>query len=211
MGRCSGCNKRLVIKAGPGVTIAGAGTAETPLIITAESDGGGGVSGWSPGDVKYSAAAGAPPGWLIADGSPVSRTSYAALWAAMGSPDTGDGNTTFNLPDLTGRFPIGADSTHLLHAVGGAVNVLMTEDMVAGHVHTIESGGAHDHRTGHNDSDGGSASTFREGNGTGKTVDTSLVLSDGSHGHTVDKTPTGTPDPIPTMPPWTALTALVKT
>src|SRR2546421_10755651 len=45
-----------------------------------------------------------PPGWLPADGSEVSRTQYAALFAAIGTTyGAGNGSTTFNLPDLRGR------------------------------------------------------------------------------------------------------------
>jgi microcystin-dependent protein len=51
-----------------------------------------------------------PLGWLLCDGSPVSRTTYAALFAAVGiSFGGGDGVATFNLPDLRGRFLRGAD------------------------------------------------------------------------------------------------------
>lgn len=47
----------------------------------------------------------APTGWLSADGSAVSRTTYAALFAAIGTTfGAGDGYTTFNLPDLSGYF-----------------------------------------------------------------------------------------------------------
>ena len=43
----------------------------------------------------------APTGWLLCDGSAVSRTTYAALYAVIGTTyGSGDGNTTFNLPDL---------------------------------------------------------------------------------------------------------------
>src|SRR5690349_17632806 len=42
-----------------------------------------------------------PPGWLIADGSEVSRTQYADLFAVIGTTyGAGNGTTTFNLPDL---------------------------------------------------------------------------------------------------------------
>lgn len=52
---------------------------------------------------------GAPSGWLLCDGSAVSRTEYATLYAAIGDTwGAGDGSTTFNLPDLRGRAPIGA-------------------------------------------------------------------------------------------------------
>jgi microcystin-dependent protein len=50
----------------------------------------------------------APSGWLAADGSAVSRTTYSALWMALGTTSSpygqGDGSTTFNLPDLRGYF-----------------------------------------------------------------------------------------------------------
>lgn len=46
----------------------------------------------------------APDGWLFCDGSAVSRTTYAALFAAIGTTyGAGDGSTTFNLPDYRGR------------------------------------------------------------------------------------------------------------
>lgn len=51
----------------------------------------------------------APSGWLLCDGSPVSRTTYAALFAAIGTTfGPGDGSTTFNVPDIRGRTTIGA-------------------------------------------------------------------------------------------------------
>ena len=51
----------------------------------------------------------APSGWLLCDGSAVSRTTYAVLFAAIGiNFGGGDGINTFNLPDLRGRSPIGA-------------------------------------------------------------------------------------------------------
>jgi microcystin-dependent protein len=51
------------------------------------------------------AGAVAPAGWLMCDGSAVSRTVYASLFASVGTGyGTGDGSTTFNLPDFRGRF-----------------------------------------------------------------------------------------------------------
>lgn len=64
---------------------------------------------FSVGDLKWSAAANAPTGWLLCDGSAVSRVTYAALYAAVGVAfGAGDGSTTFNLPDYRGRAPLGA-------------------------------------------------------------------------------------------------------
>jgi microcystin-dependent protein len=54
----------------------------------------------------------APTGWLLCDGSAISRTTYASLFAAIGtSHGYGDNSTTFNLPDFRGRFMRGVDGT----------------------------------------------------------------------------------------------------
>lgn len=50
-----------------------------------------------------------PDGWEFCHGQAVGRVSQARLWAALGSPNTGDGSTTFNLPDLRGRTLFGRD------------------------------------------------------------------------------------------------------
>jgi microcystin-dependent protein len=64
---------------------------------------------FAPGDLKPSASANPPAGWLLCDGSAVSRTGYAALYQAIGVAfGAGDGNTTFNLPDYRGRALVGA-------------------------------------------------------------------------------------------------------
>lgn len=53
----------------------------------------------------------APTGWLLCDGSAVSRSTYAALFSAIGTAwGAGDGSTTFNLPDMRGRVPAGLDN-----------------------------------------------------------------------------------------------------
>lgn len=52
-----------------------------------------------------------PEGWLICDGSAVSRITYSALFTAIGTAyGAGDGSTTFNLPDLQGKVVVGVDS-----------------------------------------------------------------------------------------------------
>jgi hypothetical protein len=51
----------------------------------------------------------APDGWLLCDGSAVSRTTYARLFAAISTTyGNGDGALTFNIPDLRGVYPRGA-------------------------------------------------------------------------------------------------------
>jgi len=63
-----------------------------------------------PGIVGYTAASAPPPGWLKRNGAAVSRTTYAALFAAIGTTyGAGDGTTTFNLPEARGEFDRGWD------------------------------------------------------------------------------------------------------
>lgn len=62
----------------------------------------------APGEVTMYAGSVAPAGSLLCDGTAYSRTIYAALFAAIGTTfGTGDGSTTFNVPDLRGRMAIG--------------------------------------------------------------------------------------------------------
>lgn len=61
----------------------------------------------------------APEGTLYCNGAAISRTTYSELFAAIGTTyGAGDGSTTFNLPDLRGKWMMGADAEH---AVGEEV------------------------------------------------------------------------------------------
>ena len=64
----------------------------------------------------------APTGWLLCNGNAVSRTTYSALWTALGQTSSpygqGDGSTTFNLPDTRGRVPMGSGTGLGLNASG---------------------------------------------------------------------------------------------
>ncbi|MBF46076.1 MAG: hypothetical protein CMD38_07410 [Flavobacteriales bacterium] len=66
----------------------------------------------------------APTGYLLCDGSAVSRTTYADLYTAISTNyGSGDGSTTFNLPDLQDRFPVGKGSTYSLNNQGGVSSI----------------------------------------------------------------------------------------
>ena len=57
------------------------------------------------------AGAAAPTGWLLCQGQAISRTTYAQLFSVIGTTyGSGDGKTTFNLPDMRGRVAVGSDS-----------------------------------------------------------------------------------------------------
>ena len=79
-----------------------------------------------------------PSGYLLCDGQTVSRTTYAELFAVIGTAfGTGDGSTTFNVPDLRETVPVGAGrmtgrdvGAHDVYVVGG-----FKDDQLQGHWH----------------------------------------------------------------------------
>ena len=86
-----------------------------------------------------------PTGWLLCDGSEISRTAYADLFALVGTTyGAGDGVSTFLLPDFRGRTPIGyglgsgLTITHVLAETGGEETAVLTQDQLASHRHAYE-------------------------------------------------------------------------
>ena len=90
-----------------------------------------------PGAVTAFAGPSAPAGWLLCNGQNVSRTTYAALFAAIGTTyGAGDGSSTFTLPNLTDRVPVGVSNTIALGTTGGSKTVTLTEAQLPSHTHT---------------------------------------------------------------------------
>ena len=87
------------------------------------------------GAIKPWTKATAPAGYLLCDGSAVSRSTYAELFAVIASTyGGGDGSTTFNVPQLQGKMPQGYDgNTYNLAGTGGAntVTVAVTNNQSA--------------------------------------------------------------------------------
>ena len=80
----------------------------------------------------------APNGWLLCDGSAVSRSEYADLFTAIGTTyGAGDGSTTFNVPDLAGRVVIGVSDNHALGSTGGEASHTLSESELPAHVHEV--------------------------------------------------------------------------
>lgn len=88
------------------------------------------------GTVAHFAASTAPAGWIKANGAAVSRTTYAALFLAIGTTyGAGDGSTTFNVPDLRGEFVRGLDDGRGVDS-GRALGASQT-DAMQGHFHGV--------------------------------------------------------------------------
>ena len=87
-----------------------------------------------------------PGGYLICDGSAISRTTYATLFSVIATTyGAGNGSTTFNLPNLVNRMIYGADES--VGITSGNSTATLTNDNLPSHSHsiTIDSGGAHTH------------------------------------------------------------------
>lgn len=161
-----------------------------------------------PGAIMHFATANAPTGWLKANGALVSRTTYARLFAAIGTlHGVGDGSTTFKLPDLRGEFIRGADDgrgvdsgrtvgssqgqsyqththTSTMTTAGQHTHVSST-DSTGGHLHpiTISAGGVHGHS--------GSTSSNGLHNHAARTGDTGINQGSGNFTITYDGAPSG--------------------
>lgn len=78
----------------------------------------------------------APTGFLMCDGSAVSRTTYAALFTAIGTAfGGGDGSTTFNVPDLRARAPYGKAASGTAGTLGGTFGALDHTHTGPSHTH----------------------------------------------------------------------------
>ncbi|WP_088177978.1 phage tail fiber protein [Azonexus hydrophilus] len=137
------------------------------------------------GIVSYFATSTAPAGYLKANGALVSRTTYAALFAVIGTTyGAGDGSTTFKLPDLRGEFIRGWDDARGVDT-GRAIGSAQT-DQNKSHTHTgsAASAGAHTHtipKSGGGESSGASTWGYAE-NTYGAQPYTG---SSGAHTHTL--------------------------
>ena len=98
------------------------GNADTATNATNDGNGNNIANTYLPavvGAVVAFAGSTTPDGWLLCDGSAVSRTTYAALYAVIGTTyGSGDGSTTFNLPNLTDKFIQGNATSGTVKSAG---------------------------------------------------------------------------------------------
>lgn len=141
------------------------------------------------GTVSPFAGSSAPSGWLLCDGSAVSRTTYADLFSVIDETyGVGDGSTTFNVPDLKGRVPVGYDSGQTefdaLGETGGEKEHTLTEAEMPSHTHDLGI------------SKGGTGSTY----GVGNTFGVGTSTSGSTGGDTAHEN----------MPPYITMNYIIK-
>ena len=135
-----------------GIVNRAAKTIWAMLTVAHNTDGSHQADALNPsGAMVMFGGASAPTGWLLCDGAAVSRATYATLFAAIGTTwGVGDGSTTFNVPDMRGRAPIGAGTgsgltPRTLGSKLGEENHALTLAENGSHAHT---GGLHTHTGG---------------------------------------------------------------
>ena len=83
----------------------------------------------------------APDNWMLCQGQAISRTIYAQLFAIIGTTyGSGDGTTTFNLPDFKGKTGVGKSTSGIFNTLGNTVGTetnTLTIEQLPSHKHTI--------------------------------------------------------------------------
>lgn len=181
------------------------------------------ANGMPAGSIIAYGGASVPNGWLECDGSAVSRSTYSALFTAIGTTwGIGNGSTTFNLPDLRDKVPMGASGTKALGSSGGAASVTLTTPNLPAHNHTvtIDTSSTHTHdidavklNSTNNGFLAGGAETGVPKTVVGQTPVNGDVTSaaGGAHTHTNSVSNTGTGTSFSILPPYGAVKMLIKT
>jgi microcystin-dependent protein len=104
-----------------------------------------------------------PSGWLSCQGQTLNISDYSSLFNVIGNVYGGDGVTTFGLPDLRGRIPLGMNNSYSLGSTGGSETHTLAISEMPSHNHTgtINSVGDHTH-TGTVDSVSGHTHTYQD-------------------------------------------------
>jgi microcystin-dependent protein len=159
-----------------------------------------------PGDMKMAAYDdSAYPGWQKCDGTAISRTDYSDLWDTIGDEfGVGDGSTTFNVPDMSGKIPIGigvdTDWDEIADETGDKVKTILEANLPE-HAHsggdlTTDDPGDHTHTLAKKQGAGGNMARISTGVSTGGLDETtsSGVGNAGAHTHVMDSGTTGVGD-----------------
>ena len=167
------------------------------------------VDGVLAGFIQMYGAASAPTGWLLCNGAAVSRSTYATLFALIGTTyGAGDGSSTFNVPDMRDKFPVGSGSTYALNATGGSA-----DSTLPSHTHTATvTDSGHFHLEGSTVQYGVTTSTAR-GNRSGDTESSgkSFNTESATTGITVANSTEGSSPTNTNLPPYRGINFIIKT
>lgn len=174
-----------------------------------------GIEGTATGTILPWSAASLPSGFLECAGAAVSRSTYSALFAIVGTTyGAGDGSSTFNLPNLADNVPVGKSNNKALASTGGAntvaatgnvggstANATLSESQLASHSHSVNlsvnTGPA-------------AVSTIARGfNAPSGSKNTNSAGSGNGHSHNMSATFSG--DSTSVLQPYIALIYIIKT
>ncbi len=95
------------------------------------------------GEIRLFAGNFAPLNWMFCDGSVLAISQNETLFNLIGTTYGGDGQTTFNLPDLRGRVPVHQGSFQgnpfIIGQIGGTESVTLTVNQIPGHSHAPQA------------------------------------------------------------------------
>jgi microcystin-dependent protein len=150
-----------------------------------------------------------PTGFLECDGSAVSRSTYADLFAIVGTTyGSGDGSTTFNVPDLQDNVAVGKSGTKNLASTGGANTVTATGNVGGSTANaTLTTAQLATHS--HNQGSSGGTSTPNVGGQASSVSATGNTGSSEGHSHNMSATFTG--DATSVVQPYLTIIYIIKT
>ena len=162
-----------------------------------------------PGEIKMWPTASAPTGYLLCDGSSVSTTTYATLFAVVGYTFGGSG-ASFTLPDYRGRMPIGVSGSYALASTGGAATTTLITANLPSHTHSItDPGHDHDAITQTSGSSSSGAQFTNSFAGSVNTTSTQMIQTATTGITATDATGSGTA--ATTISPYLAINFIIKT
>jgi len=173
-----------------------------------------GIEGIPTATIVPWSSASVPSGFLECNGANVSRTTYADLFAVVGTTyGTGDGSSTFGLPDLQDNVAVGKSGTKAIGSTGGANTVTSTGNVGGSTANATLSTGqlaSHSHPAGRGNSGFGrntmSHPVYLPGGGPGNTGSTG---SGQGHSHNMSATFSG--DATSVVQPYLTVIYIIKT